>query len=116
MRNLWRPGSGRRRPCRAGLRSEGAHATNLSRTVRFRLNGCAVLSIRGLRIPAATVLRLPAGGRTEAEILADYPHVEQKGIRERLRFAASALESEALLPRSVEISGLRLAHVSSCRV
>ena len=57
--------------------------------------------VRHLRIPVATVLRLLAGGRSEAEILSEYPDLETEDIRECLRFAAaSAMEREIPLPRS----------------
>jgi len=57
--------------------------------------------VRHLRIPVATVLRLLAGGRTESEILSDYPDLEAADIRECLRFAAaSAMERELPLPHS----------------
>jgi len=57
--------------------------------------------VRRLRIPVATVLRLLAGGKTEQEILAEYPDLETEDIRECLRFAAaSAMERELPLPYS----------------
>jgi uncharacterized protein (DUF433 family) len=57
--------------------------------------------VRGLRIPVATVLRLLAGGLTEAEILADYPDLQKEDVRECLQFAAAAaMERELPLPRS----------------
>ena len=57
--------------------------------------------VRNVRIPVATVLRLLAGGRSESEILSDYPDLEKEDIRECLRFAAaSAMERELPLPRS----------------
>ena len=57
--------------------------------------------VRALRIPAATVLLMLAGGMTETEILTDYPDLIQEDIRECLRFAAaSTMERELALPRS----------------
>ena len=57
--------------------------------------------VRHLRIPVATVLRLLAGGRSEQEILSEYPDLEIEDIRECLRFAAaSAMERELPLPYS----------------
>ncbi|MBV8896049.1 MAG: DUF433 domain-containing protein [Acidobacteriaceae bacterium] len=57
--------------------------------------------VRHLRIPVATVLRLLAGGRSESDILSEYPDLETEDIRECLRFAAaSALERELPLPHS----------------
>ena len=56
--------------------------------------------VRGIRIPVATVLRMLAGGMTEAEILAAYPDLQIEDIRECLRFAAvSAMERELPLSR-----------------
>jgi uncharacterized protein (DUF433 family) len=57
--------------------------------------------VRHLRIPLATVLRLLAGGLTEAEILSECPDLRSEDIRECLRFAAaSAMEREPPLLRS----------------
>jgi uncharacterized protein (DUF433 family) len=58
--------------------------------------------IRGLRIPMGTILRMLAAGRTDQEILADYPDLESQDIRESVRYAAaSAMERELPAPRSV---------------
>jgi uncharacterized protein (DUF433 family) len=58
--------------------------------------------VRHLQIPVATVLRLLAGGKTDQEIVAEYPDLEIEDIRECLRFAAaSAMERELPLPSSV---------------
>lgn len=43
--------------------------------------------IRGLRIPATTILGLLASGATEADILADYPDLETDDIRACLAYA-----------------------------
>jgi uncharacterized protein (DUF433 family) len=57
--------------------------------------------VRKLRIPVATVLRLLAAGRTNQQILDDYPDLELADIRECLRFAAAeAMERELQLPQS----------------
>jgi uncharacterized protein (DUF433 family) len=57
--------------------------------------------VRHLRIPVATVLRLLAGGMSEAGIVAEYPDLVVEDIRECLRFAASSVsERELALPRS----------------
>jgi len=52
--------------------------------------------IRGLRIPVATVVGLVAEGRTEVEILADYPDLELDDIREALGYAAEAVRERQL--------------------
>ena len=58
--------------------------------------------IRGLRIPAATILKMLAAGLTEGEILTEYPDLESDDIRECLRYAAaSVLERELPVPYSV---------------
>jgi uncharacterized protein (DUF433 family) len=57
--------------------------------------------ICGLRIPAATMLRMLAAGMTERQILDEYPDLEAADIRECLRYAAAAaLERELPLPQS----------------
>ena len=53
--------------------------------------------VRGLRIPVATVLRLLAGGKSESEILADYPDLEPEDLRACLAFAAASV-SERHMP------------------
>jgi uncharacterized protein (DUF433 family) len=52
--------------------------------------------IRGLRIPAATVVGMVADGMTDAEILAAYPDLEAEDIREALRYAAEAVREREL--------------------
>ena len=44
--------------------------------------------IRGLRIPATTILGLLASGVTEKEILAEYPDLEPDDIKATLSYAA----------------------------
>jgi len=62
--------------------------------------------VRHLRIPVETLLRLLAGGKTEKEILAEYPDLEAEDIRECLRFAAtSAMEREMPSRIPLEVSG-----------
>ena len=52
--------------------------------------------IRGLRIPAATVVGLVADGMTEGEILTAYPDLESADIRAALHYAAEALRERVL--------------------
>jgi uncharacterized protein (DUF433 family) len=52
--------------------------------------------IRGLRIPAATVVGMVADGMTEKEILDAYPDLESEDIREALRYAAEALREREI--------------------
>jgi uncharacterized protein (DUF433 family) len=57
--------------------------------------------VRALRIPVATVLRLLAGGWTDAKVIAEYPDLQKEDIRECLLFAAAAaMERELPLPQS----------------
>lgn len=48
--------------------------------------------IRGLRIRVTDVLDMLAGGATRAEILADYPYIEDEDITAALAFAARATD------------------------
>ena len=50
-----------------------------------------VPSVRGLRIPVATVVGMVADGMSEQETLAAYPDLEAEDIREALRYAAEAV-------------------------
>jgi uncharacterized protein (DUF433 family) len=52
--------------------------------------------IRGLRIPAATVVDMLAERMTSAEILAAYPDLEPDDIHEALRYAAEAVRIRSL--------------------
>jgi uncharacterized protein (DUF433 family) len=52
--------------------------------------------IRGLRIPVARVVTMIAEGMNHAQILADYPDLEEEDIREALRYAASAVREREL--------------------
>jgi uncharacterized protein (DUF433 family) len=56
-----------------------------------------VPSIRGLRIPVATVVGMVADGMGEEEILEAYPDLEREDVREALRYAAEAV-SEREIP------------------
>lgn len=44
--------------------------------------------IRGMRIPATTILGLLAMGATEQEVLADYPDLEPEDIKAHMAYAA----------------------------
>ncbi|HEY3760635.1 MAG TPA: DUF433 domain-containing protein [Verrucomicrobiae bacterium] len=44
--------------------------------------------LRGMRIPATTVLGLLAAGATEKEVLADYPDLEPDDIKACMAYAA----------------------------
>ena len=57
--------------------------------------------IRGLRIPVATVVGMAAEGMKHEEILKAFPDLELEDIREALRYAAVALQEQALPYASV---------------
>ena len=48
--------------------------------------------IRGLRVTVGTIVGLVASGRTNPEILAAYPYLEEDDIREALTYAAWRVE------------------------
>lgn len=52
--------------------------------------------IRGLRIPAATVVGMVADGMTAADILAAFPDLDAEDIAEALRYAADAVREREL--------------------
>ena len=56
--------------------------------------------LRGLRIPAGTVVGMVADGMSEDDILQAHPDLEREDIREALRYAAAAVQERelALLP------------------
>lgn len=58
--------------------------------------------VRDLRVTVANVLRLLADGRSEDEILAEYPYLEREDFRDVLGFAAwrAEMQEEFLLPTS----------------
>lgn len=51
-----------------------------------------VPTIRGLRIPVATVVAMVADAMTTEEILADLPDLDRDDIAEALRYAAEELQ------------------------
>lgn len=55
-----------------------------------------VPSIRGLRIPVATVVGMVADGMGEEEILRAYPDLEREDVREALRYAAEAVREREI--------------------
>ncbi len=48
--------------------------------------------IRGLRLRVKDILDMLAGGATRAEILADYPYLEDEDITAALEFAGRAID------------------------
>ena len=55
-----------------------------------------VPSIRGLRLPVATVVEMVADGMVEQEILEAYPDLEPEDIHEALRYAAVAVREREI--------------------
>jgi uncharacterized protein (DUF433 family) len=56
--------------------------------------------IRGMRLPVSLILKLLATGKTHAEIIDDYPEIEEEDIRQCIEYAAW-LASE----KNIAISG-----------
>ena len=50
--------------------------------------------IRGMRITVSLVVNLVANGMTTQEILAEYPDLEAKDVRQALQYAASLANEE----------------------
>lgn len=48
--------------------------------------------IRGMRVTVGTVVGLVASGHSEDEILAAYPYLERKDVRQALAYAALGVE------------------------
>jgi uncharacterized protein (DUF433 family) len=45
--------------------------------------------IRGMRVTVGMIVDAIAGGRSESEILTDFPYLEKEDIRQALAYAAS---------------------------
>jgi len=50
--------------------------------------------IRGMRITVSQVVNLVANGMTSADIIHDYPYIEEEDIRQALHYAAQLTEEE----------------------
>jgi uncharacterized protein (DUF433 family) len=59
-----------------------------------------VPTIRGLRIPVATVVSMIADGMTAAEICRDLPDLDSGDVTEALQYAAEAVRERELPLRS----------------
>ncbi len=53
-------------------------------------------TIRGMRIPVSTILRMLGSGHSGAEVLEAYPELEEEDVRQALQYAAW-LASERLV-------------------
>jgi uncharacterized protein (DUF433 family) len=51
-------------------------------------------TVRGLRISVAHVVNLVANGMTTAEIVAEYPDLEEEDVRQALAYAAAIAEDQ----------------------
>ncbi len=51
-------------------------------------------TVRGLRISVAHVVNLVANGMTAAEIVAEYPDLEEEDVRQALTYAAAIAEDQ----------------------
>ncbi|HEV2892047.1 MAG TPA: DUF433 domain-containing protein [Frankiaceae bacterium] len=53
-------------------------------------------TVRGLRIPVATVVSMVADGMTTAEVCADLPDLTPEDVAEALRYAAETVRERQL--------------------
>lgn len=58
-----------------------------------------VPTVRGLRIPVATVVSMIADGMTADEVCRDLPDLVLEDVAEALRYAAEALRERSILLR-----------------
>lgn len=71
--------------------------------------------IRDLRIPVSTVIGQLAAGRTHADILADFPDLEEADIVAALEYAAAAVQERELpLAARGEVAPRREPVAPSC--
>lgn len=54
--------------------------------------------IRGMRFPAATVVRMVAGGMSTAEIIEEHPDLEAEDVHQALFYVAEMVSHERSLP------------------
>ncbi|WP_013323414.1 DUF433 domain-containing protein [Gloeothece verrucosa] len=52
--------------------------------------------IRGMRVPVSLIVNLVANGKSEAEIIEDYPYIEPEDIRQSLLYAAWLTEERVI--------------------
>jgi uncharacterized protein (DUF433 family) len=55
-------------------------------------------TIRGLRFPVKTVVRMVAGGMTIPQILDEHPDLSEEDVKSALEFAAASLDADIYLP------------------
>lgn len=52
--------------------------------------------LRGMRVPVSVVLKMLAGGMSAADILADYPDLEQADIDQCIQYAAALADDQVV--------------------
>lgn len=57
--------------------------------------------IRGMRVPVSLILNLVANGKTNAEIIDDYPYLEAEDIKQSLLYAAWLANEQVFETRAV---------------
>lgn len=55
-------------------------------------------TIRGMRCPVKTVVRMIANGMTSEQILQEHPDLEEEDVHQALEFAAANLEGDMYMP------------------
>ncbi|GJM35273.1 MAG: hypothetical protein DHS20C18_42740 [Saprospiraceae bacterium] len=55
-------------------------------------------TIRNMRFTVAQMLELLAGGMSVAEILEDYPYIEEEDIQACLAYAALVVNAKSIIP------------------
>lgn len=53
--------------------------------------------IRGSRISVQLILELVASGASVKDILAEYPHLPEEGVREAILYASQFMDNEILI-------------------
>lgn len=66
--------------------------------ITFNPNQCGGRAcLRGLRVRVSDILDMLAGGATRAEILGDFPYLEDEDITAALLYAARSAESRVVI-------------------
>ena len=53
--------------------------------------------IRGMRVTVGMIVEAVSSGRTENELLADFPYLEKEDVRQALAYAASLAQGREVL-------------------
>lgn len=71
---------------------------NLLKRITFNPRQCGGRAcIRGIRIRVSDILEMLAGGATRAEILTDFPYLEDEDITAALLYAAKDAEQRVVI-------------------